>query len=132
MIAQAIFASYDLPTASFGDSDARRALLWIILTGPLFPVLSASFGVLVRSTVATVTIALALLFVPSFFHGMFPEWWQKNILSLLPGNASDSLTFGHLQESAIHLSSGPALVVVLVWLAIFISGGYLLLNRRDA
>lgn len=132
LAAQAVFASYDLPTASLGDPDVQRAMIAVILTGPLFPIIAASLGILLRSTAGTITIALALVFLPAMFGGLLPEWWQENILSLLPGNASDSLALSHLQDSAMYLGVGPALVVLAAWLVIFIGGAYYVLNKRDA
>ena len=73
-------------------------------------------GFLFRSTAAAITSALALLFGPSFFGGLFPRWWQENVLSLLPGPAVDSVAIGHLTDSPMYLSVLPATLVTVAWL----------------
>ena len=131
-VAQAAFGSYDMPTSSLGDSDTQRALIAASLLGPLFPVIGLCIGVFLRSTAGGITAILALLFAPAIFSGLFPEWWQENVLSLLPGNAGDSVIIGHLQDAPVYLGVGPALLVVAAWVAIFVGGAYYVINRRDA
>lgn len=132
LVAQAVFASYDMPTSGLGDSDAMRALWAASLLGPLFPVIGLCIGVLLRSSAWGITTILAIIFAPSIFSGLFPSWWQRNVLSLLPGNASDSVVVGHLQDAEVYLDVLPALLVVAVWTAIFIGAAYYSITRRDA
>jgi ABC-2 type transport system permease protein len=129
---QAVFASYGLPTAGLGDPDFVRALLVLVLTGPLFPVLSVAVTFLLRSAAASISTMLALIFVPSMFGGLLPGWWQRNVLSLLPGPAGDSLAIGHLEPSALHLHPLAAAVVVVAWVVGLLAVANRAVSRRDA
>lgn len=122
---QAIFAANDLPTAGLGDADLQRTLVFLVLTGPVFPALSVAIAFLLRTAAASISTVLALIFLPSILGGLLPEWWQRNILSILPGPASDSIAVAHLDRTPMHLHPVAALVVLVVWI-----GGSLLLARR--
>lgn len=129
---QLIFAASDLPTAGLADGDFLRTFAVLIVTGPLFPVLSVVAGFLLRTSAASVTTMLAIIFLPSMFGGVLPGWWQRNVLSLLPGNAADSLALGHLADSEMYLRPLPAALVVLAWIAGALLVTYRVLVRRDA
>ena len=131
-ISQVIFGAFDLPTASFGDADVQRLLLVSALVGPLFPVIAVALTFLFRSTAAALSTTLALIFAPSIFGGLLPGWWQRNILSLLPGAASDSLAIGHLQDSEMYYQPAVAALVVVAWLVGFLALAQRSLTRRDA
>lgn len=132
LASQAVFSSGDLPTAGFGDGDLWRTLLMLALLGPLFPVLAVALAVMLRSTAAALSTVLALIFAPGVLGGLLPSWWQENVLSLLPGPASDSVAIGHLDESAMYLHPAGASVVVAAWLIGLLALAHLALSRRDA
>lgn len=129
---QLVFAANDLPTAGLGDADFLRTFIVLIVTGPLFPVLSVAAAFLLRTAAASVTTILAVIFVPSLFGGLLPGWWQRNVLSLLPGNAADSLALGHLDDSEMYLHPAAATLVVLAWIAGSLLVAHRVLVRRDA
>lgn len=129
---QLIFGAYDMPTASLADSDTVRAIAAITLTAPLFPLIGATFAFVFRSIATPITLVLGLMFAPAMFGGLFPSWWQENVLSLLPGSAADSLALAHLDDSQMYLDPLPAAVVVVGWLVITVGGAYVTLIRRDA
>ena len=74
----------------------------------------------------------ALVFAPSMFGGLLPSWWRENVISLLPGPASDSIAIGHLDDADIYLAPGLAAVVLVAWLALTWFGTRAIVNRRDA
>ena len=129
---QLIFASYDLPTADLGSWDIWRALIMLVITGTIFPVLAVAVAFMSRSAAASVAIALAFVFAPSMFGGLLPAWWERNIVSLLPGPAADALSIGHLSESPQHLAPLPAALVVVVWLVGALVLTHRVINSRDA
>ncbi len=114
---QLIFAAHDLPTVSLLEGDVARTVAMLVLTGPVFPVVAVVAAFVLRSAAGAVTATLALVFVPSMFGGLLPSWWERNVLSLLPGAAADSLSLGHLIDSPQHLHPLSAVVVLLVWIA---------------
>lgn len=132
-VAQAIFASFSMPTAGLGDSDALRTVLGVGLLSPVFPLFAAALAFVFRSTAAPITATLALFFAPSMFGSLLPRSWQENVLAYLPGPAGDSVSIGHLDEgSALYVDPVVGAIVVMLWLVVFIGGAWLAFTRRDA
>ena len=129
---QVIFGAHDLPTVALTDGDLLRTLLMLVLTGPVFPVLAVAMALLFRSAAAAISATLALVFLPSMFGGVLPGWWERNVLSLLPGAASDSLSLGHVLDSPQHLHPAAAVVVLVAWTAGLLLFAGRLLSVRDA
>jgi ABC-2 type transport system permease protein len=131
-VGQVIFAAYGLDTAGIGETDTMRALLGLSLVSPVFPLIGMVLGVLTRSTAGAVTAVLGLIFAPTIVGAMLPAWWQRNVISLLPGPASDSISISHLDDSTDYLDPLVAVVVVVAWLALGLALARLTLTRRDA
>lgn len=131
-VGQAVLGSYEgVPTAAIGDDGVLRAVLGAWLTMPVWPLIGAALGVVLRSTAAAITSTLVFLFAPSIFGGLFPEWWRQNVLAYLPGNAGDSLLVVQRTPGNFYLDPGVAVAVLIAWLIGFYSVAYLLLKRRD-
>src|SRR5690606_18088052 len=129
---QFIFSANDLPTLSWSDGDVWRTAIAISVMSPLFPVFAVLLTFLLRSTAASLSTVLALIFAPSIFGSLLPGWWQRNVISLLPGPASDSVALGHLNSSAMYLQPVAAALVVVAWLAGALAFTLFVVNRRDA
>lgn len=132
LAAQAIYGSYNMPTASLSEPDAVRLVVGIGALAAVFPVLGVALGIILRSTVAGVTSILALSFVPDFLGGLFPAWWQENIISFLPSQAIRSLTVGTVVDSPRYQEPLVAAVALGAWVAAALVGAYILLKKRDA
>jgi ABC-2 type transport system permease protein len=132
LVGMTVLGSYDMPTVSLTDSDALRTIVAITLTSPLFPLIGATLAFLFRSIATPITLVLAVFFAPSMFGALFPNWWQENVLSLLPSSAADSISLGHIVDSDMYLDPAVAGVVVVAWLVVVIGAAYLTLTRRDA
>lgn len=52
LVAQAVFASYGVPTASLADGDALRTVLGDGVLTPVLPVIAVALGFATRSTAA--------------------------------------------------------------------------------
>lgn len=129
---QAVFAAYDVPTASLTDGDAfRSVVLGIGLTSPVLPILGICMAFLFRSAAIAITVVLAIIFMPSFFGPLIPRRGQEDVLAFLPGNASNSIATGNLNDSPMYLDPWLAAVVLVGWMVIFIGGTHIMLNRRD-
>lgn len=128
---QPIFASGDLPTAGLGDADLRRTLIAVTLVGPIYPVLAVAAATVLRGTAAALSTVLALIFIPGMLGGLLPDWWQRNVLSLLPGPASDSLALAHLDDSPMYLAPWAAVLVCAAWVVGSLVGARWVLQRRD-
>jgi ABC-2 type transport system permease protein len=128
---QAVLSTHSgVPTASLSDSAAQRGILAAWLTTPLFPLIGAALGSILRSTAAAITSTLALIFVPGIFGGLLPEWWQSHVLAYLPGNASDVL--GRSDSGyTMYLAPGVAAIAAVAWLAGFFILASVLIKKRD-
>jgi ABC-2 type transport system permease protein len=132
LVGQAVLGSYDVPTASLSQGDARQAVIAAILTSPLWPLLGMALGAILRSTASAITSVMALLFAPAMFGGLLPDWWQENFLAYLPGSAGDSLLQSNPDsDSLTYLDPPVAIAVILVWLTLFIGTAVVLMKRRD-
>lgn len=129
---QLVFAAYDLPSVGAGDADLWRTLVLLVVLGPVFPVIAVALTFVLRSTAAALSTVLALIFAPTMFGGLLPSWWQRNVVSLLPGPASDSVALGHLADSEMYLHPVAAALVVVAWLVGALALANRVLARRDA
>jgi ABC-2 type transport system permease protein len=131
--AQLMFQVFDLPAAGLFDDGVPRAILGTALLSPLFPIIGAAFGFILRSTAGGITAVLALIWVPEIVGAFMPRWWRENVFSLLPGSAADTLSLSHILDSPTYLDSMPlAALVVVAWLVLFTGSAYLALQKRDA
>lgn len=133
LAAQAVLASYGVPTASLGDGDSLRVVFGDGALTFVLPVIAVALGFATRSTAGAITSVLGVVFLPWILGGVLPRWWRENALDYLPGAASEAITSGHL-ESATEglLSPGIAALVLAGWLAVFLGAAWLALERRDA
>lgn len=129
---QAIFAAYDMETTGFTSGETWRTMALVVLFIPAYPLLGVVLGVVTRSTASAVTIVLALVFAPAMFGGLFPAWWQENILSLFPGSVFDAVSIGHLTDSALYHSLSVAIPLSVAWIAGPLLAARWVLVRRDA
>lgn len=129
---QAVFAAYDVPTASLSDGDAfRSVVLGMAVTSPVLPILGIAMAFLFRSAAIAITVVLAIIFMPSFFGPLIPRRWQEDVLAFLPGNASNSIATGNLSDSPMYIDPWLAAIVLAAWMVVFIGGTHIMLNRRD-
>jgi len=132
LVGQAVFAAFDVPTASLSDGDAfRSVVLGMAVTSPVLPILGICTAFLFRSAAIAITGVLAIIFMPSFFGPLIPQRWQEDVLAFLPGNASNSIATGNLSDSSMYLDPSLAAVVLAVWMVVFIGGTHIMLNLRD-
>jgi len=133
LVAQAVFASYGVPTADLGTGDALRTVLGDGVLMPVLPVIAVALGFATRSTAGAVTSVLAVIFLPWILGGVLPAWWRENVLDYVPGAASEAITSGHLQSATDGLlAPGVAALVLAGWLALFLGAAWLALEGRDA
>jgi hypothetical protein len=85
-----------------------------------------------RSVAASLTAVLALMFAPPVLGGLLPEWWQLNVLRLLPGPATDTLATGHLVDSDLEHHPLVAALLVGAWIGLFVWLAVMRVVRADA
>ncbi len=119
-----------VPTVSIGDGEAQRVIIAAWLTTPLFPLIGAALGAILRSTSSAITSTLALIFIPSIFSGLLPEWWRSHFITYFPANARDALLRSEA-DIAGYISPAKAIVAIVIWLAVLFSAASILLEKRD-
>jgi ABC-type transport system involved in multi-copper enzyme maturation permease subunit len=131
-IGQAVLGSYEgVPTTSL-EGDALQSVLAAALTAPMFPLIGAALGAILRSTASAITTVLSIMFVPGFFGALLPDVLERNVMRYLPGNASDQLLITNQDTDAnLYLDAAPAIALILAWLAFFFGAAALSLTRRD-
>lgn len=132
LLGKVIMGAYDVPVYSMGDGTVWETILLVGIVGPFFPVLAVFLTFMLRSTAASLSTVLAVIFVPAMFGGLFPRWWQENVIAALPGPASDSVALSHITDSDMYLSRGLAAVVTVAWVVVLFVVARALVQRRDA
>jgi ABC-2 type transport system permease protein len=128
---QAVLGTHSgVPTSSLSNGDAQRGVLAAWATVPLFPLIGAALGAILRSTASAITATLALIFVPGIFGGLLPEWWQEHLMAYLPGSAREVLMRSD-HNYVMYLSPGVAAAAVIAWLVFFFGLAAVLIKRRD-
>jgi ABC-2 type transport system permease protein len=134
--------SYLVTMAQLSQYDLVPALddpgTWRVLGGSVYCLTAAALfslglGTLLRSTAATVTVALTvLLLLPGILSFVTLDWVQT-IVSYLPLPASSTLlTTGTTDVPGANLSTYTSLVVVAAYAVVPIVTAAVLLRRRDA
>ena len=131
VVGQAILTTHaGIPTATLGDGDVQRTILAAWLTAPLFPLIGAALGAILRSTASAITTTLGLIFVPGIVGGLLPSWWQDHVLTYFPSEARSALLDSTTNVST-HLSAGAAIITIILWIAASFAIASVLLQRRD-
>jgi ABC-2 type transport system permease protein len=131
VLSQFVLRAYDVPSADMASGDFLRTCIAIAAIGPLFPVIAVAVTVLFRSTAAALCTVLALIFGPGIIGILLPEWWQRNVISLLPGPASDSVAISHLDDSVIYRHPVTGAFITVLWVVAFLVLAQVVWSRRD-
>jgi ABC-2 type transport system permease protein len=132
LISQAIFEHYGLATASISDSDTARLLLvYTVSQGLVYTLIPFAIAWLLRSAASAISVSIGFIFLTSVLSPIVPVWVQQNVFRYFPDLASDSLSGGIGPGAATHLSQGPALAVIIIWLIGMLVAAAFALNRRD-
>jgi ABC-2 type transport system permease protein len=129
---QAVLGATGMPVAGLTDADGWWLVAGLGATVPFFPIVGLALGAILRSTAAGITTVLGLIWLPVIFEGFLPGWWRENVVSLLPGPAVDSFTFGYVVDSPSYSEPMMGAVVAGAWLVLIVGGAYLSFLKRDA
>lgn len=132
LASQAIFDHYGLATASISDSDTARVLLvYTVSQALVYTLISFAIAWLLRSAASAISVSIGFIFLTSVLSPLVPAWVQQNVFRYFPDLASDSLSGMIESDAATHLTQGPALVVIALWLVGMLVAAAVVLNRRD-
>jgi ABC-2 type transport system permease protein len=115
---------------SLSDPGVVRSIFGIGFYLTVIGLIAMGLAWILRHTAAAIAALLGLLLVIPPLAGLLPSDWQPHITPYLPSEAGSQLAMTHPDPSG--LAGGTALVTVLVWVAVAILGGAILLTRRDA
>jgi ABC-2 type transport system permease protein len=125
-------SEYDLVPA-LDDPDTWRVLagtVYFLVAAALF---SLGIGTLLRSTAATVTLALTVLLVLPGLLSFITLDWVETIVSYLPLPASSAfIAAGGTSVQGVALSAQEGLITIAVYAVVPLVAGAVTLRRRDA
>ena len=120
--------------ADFGDGTLLGDLLLSALYLALVAVFALGVGTILRSSAGGIAAALGvILLLPTVlqvFAGLTQAEWAADLMPYLLSNAGTGMFTPSFDGSG--LEQWQNLLVVLVWVAVSIVGGAVLLKRRDA
>ncbi|MFB4312337.1 ABC transporter permease subunit [Actinomadura sp. GTD37] len=125
----------DRPVATFQGPAAEVAahLLWLGLTTAAITLAAFGLGAVLRSTAATITSGMAVLFVLPALARLLPSPWDERIWSALPGSLSNQIA-GAPGSSGDHGALPPpaAAAVLAGYVVVALGAGAFAFARRDA
>jgi ABC-type transport system involved in multi-copper enzyme maturation permease subunit len=128
-IGQAIYSGV-VPTASLSSGVVLRS---VILTGAYLTLMAAfvfSMGLILRQSVATISVFVSLLLVVPLVLFALPTSWQNDTRKFLPAE------LGHAMWSTSSVphdfSTWTALVVLVIYVVVLFAVGTTMFVRRDA
>ncbi|GAA1825913.1 ABC transporter permease subunit [Actinomadura chokoriensis] len=125
----------DRPVAAFQApaADVAVHLLWLGLTTAAITLVAFGLGGVLRSTAATITSGMAVLFVLPALARLLPSPWDERIWSALPGSLANQIA-GPPGSSGDHgaLSPPAAVALLAAYTVIALGAGAYAFTRRDA
>ena len=126
------FAQYDLVPA-LDDPGTWRVLGGTVYSLTAAALFSLGIGTLLRSTAATVTVALTVLLLLPGALSFISLDWVETMVSYLPLPASAPLlTTGAADVEGVDLSTQASLIVMAAYAVVPIAAAAVTLHRRDA
>jgi len=129
-IGQMIYRSGHLPTSSLSDSTVLRAVIMSGIYLTLLTLIGFGLGLILRTTSVTISVYVTLLLIVPIIVNFLPSNWQDHISQYLPSNLGASMLSPNL--TARSLAWGSATLLLTLYTVILITGGTVLLTRRDA
>jgi ABC-2 type transport system permease protein len=124
------YAPPGYPHWDLGDGPARRAVLGTALFLAALALLSLGIGAILRSSAATISIVLALLFVPLIVASALPDQ-LRDIQKTTPG-AGLAVQQTVARDDAIPIDPWTGLGVTFAWAAGALVVALVVIRRRDA
>ncbi len=129
VMGQAIFSGV-VPTASLSNAHALRA---VVLAGVYLTLLAAfvySLGLILRHSVATISVFVSLLLVVPLILFSLPASWQNDTRRFLPAELGHAMT----STTLVPHDFGPwtAFVILATYVVVLFSVGATMFLRRDA
>jgi ABC-type transport system involved in multi-copper enzyme maturation permease subunit len=129
LMGQAIFSGV-VPTASLSNGHALRAVILAGLYLTLLAALVYSLGLILRHSVATISVFVSLLLVVPLILFSLPTSWQNDTRRFLPAELGHAMTS---TTSVPHdFGAWTALVILAAYVVVLFTVGASMFLRRDA
>ena len=115
---------------SLSSPGVLRAIFGIGFYLTVIGLIGMALAWILRHTAAAIAALMGLILVIPPLTGLLPTDWQPHITPYLPSEAGSQLAAATPDPTG--LAGGTALVTVIVWVAVAIIAGAVLLKRRDA
>jgi ABC-type transport system involved in multi-copper enzyme maturation permease subunit len=115
---------------SLGDPHVLRAVLGAGVYLLVIGLLGLAIGAIVRRTAGAIATLFAVVLVLPLLSNALPSPWSTDIGKFLPAQLGAALF--RVRPDSDLLSPGAALVVAVVWLAVFFAVATFLITKRDA
>jgi hypothetical protein len=129
LVGQAVFKGV-VPTASLGTADVLRSVLLAGVYLTLLTVIGFSLGLIVRHSAACISIFVTILLIVPIVFAFLPTSWQDSYEKYLPSELGRSMMSPF--APANDLSAWPALLLLLLYVAVAFGVGLTMMIRRDA
>jgi hypothetical protein len=129
LMGQAIYSGV-VPTASLSNAHALRAVIFAGVYLTLLAALVFSIGLILRSSIAAISVFVSLLLVVPLILIALPQSWQDDTRRFLPAELGHAMT----ATTAISNDFGPwgALLTLILYVVILFSVGATMFIYRDA
>jgi len=116
--------------ATLGTAGAVRAVLCAGLYLTLIGLMALGLGFAIRSTGGAIATLFGVVLVLPALSNALPTSWQNRVDKYLPLNIANTLIETHRDTNS--LSTGGCIGVLVLWTAVAIAAGVIVLKRRDA
>ncbi|MEU8346379.1 ABC transporter permease [Spirillospora sp. NPDC048832] len=122
-----------VPTFQGRTAEVAAHLLWVGLETAAITLVAFGLGAVLRSTAATITGGMAVLFVLPPLVRLLPAPWDERIWSALPGGLANQIAAAPGSSGDTGVLSPPAAVALLAaYVAAALGAGAYAFTRRDA
>ncbi|SNT45392.1 ABC-2 family transporter protein [Actinomadura meyerae] len=122
-----------VPTFQGRTAEVAAHLLWVGLETAAITLVAFGLGAVLRSTAATITGGMAVLFVLPPLVRLLPSPWDERIWSALPGGLANQIAAAPGSSGDTGVLSPPAAVALLAaYVAVALGAGAYAFTRRDA
>lgn len=131
-VSQSILAGTGRPNTGLGDVETLRAVTVTGVFSVVYPLIAASLAFVTRNAAGAILLTLLIAFFPMVMAELGSSWWAENAVRFAPGGPMESLTGQALPGTVGYMATGPAALVTITWLGMFILMAFIDQSRRDA
>jgi len=125
------FLTGDELSATLSDPGVLRAVFGGGLYVTVLGLLGLGLGATIRASTGAIATLFGVLFVPPLLIGLLPPTWQNTVRPYVPMEAGSQIFIADNNDPS-SLDPGVGFVVFVLYAAIALTMGLILIRRRDA